>query len=69
MSVTEDSEPGEAAGLRLKKDVNLPPGVVGFFASSTVNEFVDEVEFVRKGGILACGSRPIASSLVAPSTD
>jgi hypothetical protein len=69
MSVTEESLLGDAAGLRLKKDVNLLPGVWGFFTSITVRDLVDEVESVRKGGGLDPGLRPISSSTITPSTE
>jgi hypothetical protein len=69
MSVTEDSALGEAAGLRVKKDVNLLPGVNGLFTSAIAKDFVEEFDSVRKGGGLAPGFKPMSSSAMALSTE
>ena len=69
ISVTEDSVLGEATGLRLKNEVNLLPGVLGCLESTTVKDFVDELEFVRRGGGLVPGFRPMSSSMITLSTE
>ena len=62
MSVTADSELGEAIGFLEKKDVNLLPGVVGFFPSMTVSDLFEEDESVRRGGGLEPDFEAISSS-------
>lgn len=65
MSVIPDSELGEAIGFLEKKEVNLLPGVVGFFPSVTVSDLFEEDESVRRGGGLEAGLEPISSSTMA----
>lgn len=69
MSVTEDSVLGEAEVLRVKKAVNLLPGVCGFFTSTTVNDLVEDVESVLRGGGLDPSFGPISSSIITLSTE
>ena len=64
-----DSPPGEATGFLEKKEVNLLPGVWGFFASVTDNDFIEEVESVRKGGGLAPGLGAMSSSSIGAPKD
>lgn len=61
MSVTFESAPGEATGLREKKDVNLFRGEAGFWTSRALSELNVSI---RKGGGLPPEPVPILLSIV-----
>ena len=53
---------GDADCFLVKKEVNLPPGVCGFFWSMPACDLVDDAELVRNGGGRDPGFNAISSS-------